>query len=405
MIWRKLFLLGFFVGIAVIQRLMESPAPGYFAMFAGLATVAVVNSGIKAAPAWFPGMTWAAVVWCLVTLLVTATTEARPEIRDVLRDVGAICAFFVGRFLLVGSLGLRQEERVLQTISDLGVIVAALTIAAAVTALLAGADAYHWRGVYVPFVHTWLPYSMAASFAMATHTSWKAHGWKVVLCIVGSMASLSRTDLLLELMFVLWALLTRARNDSHRRAALAQLVLVLVCIGALLPSFLQLTVVQERLEAGVGEEDLSVSWRVIENQAFFDTMEAADSVDWLVGRGLGARVDLPDGVLDFNGNPSIPHLHNSFLTIALKFGAGGLLLFVVWLCMVFIRPFRHLAPARSHLRMAGAWIVLFVLGKAVTLQGLTDWTHVMFFGLGCGLLLAASLRPSRRQSYLSEKAA
>jgi len=106
---------------------------------------------------------------------------------------------------------------------------------------------------------------------------------------------------------------------------------------------------------------------------------------------------LPDGIFDFNDNSSIPHLHNSVLTLVMKFGLGGLLVMSAAMALLALRALRQVEPIRRPLRLMGTWTSLFVLGKAMTLHGLTSWSHVLFFGLGCALL-AASCRPMPRNT-------
>ena len=111
----------------------------------------------------------------------------------------------------------------------------------------------------------------------------------------------------------------------------------------------------------------------------------------LFGFGLGARMPLPPGIVDFNDNTSIPQLHNSFATIALKFGAMGLVFLGWYLVRIARQSFAMRGLPGEPYRLAGRWIVLLCLGKALTLQGLTEWSHVVFFGIGCMLTLSKPL--------------
>jgi O-antigen ligase len=97
---------------------------------------------------------------------------------------------------------------------------------------------------------------------------------------------------------------------------------------------------------------------------------------------------LPWGVYDFNGNISVPHLHNSFLTVVLKFGLVGLVIISAYLGYLAVKGLRLRATTLGPYAMAGFWIVAFVAGKGVTLQGLTEWSHVLFLGMGATLVHA-----------------
>jgi hypothetical protein len=307
---------------------------------------------------------------------------------DALRDAGTLFAFLIGRFSLL-SFTRGRLLRLLETLSWAGVLVTAATFVGALLAYRDGATAYFWRGSYVPAVHSWLPYFLVVNLTLArlepSRTRWYAGC--ALLCVMGSLASLSRTDVLMEAVFGLVLLFRyRARLLGSDGSIMWLLVLVpvLVGIGA---AFSQLDVVQERVEVGVNEEDASLGWRVIENLALFDYLGKADVFASIFGSGLGARMPLPNGIVDFDGNDSIPYLHNSLLTIVLKFGVVGLLCYIGYFLQLLKTYWRERAAASGPVSFAGAWILIFNLGKAITLQGLTDWGHVMFLGLGCALII------------------
>jgi hypothetical protein len=277
----------------------------------------------------------------------------------------------------------------LDTLSWAGLLVTAATIAGALLAYKDGATAYFWRGSYVPAVHSWLPYFLVVNLTLVRLDVGRArwYGGCALLCVLGSLASLSRTDVLMEAVFALVQLYRyRAKLFGSDRNIMWLLLLLPLLVG-IAAAFSQLDVVQERVEIGVNEEDASLGWRVIENLALFDYLDNADVFASIFGSGLGARMPLPNGILDFDGNDSIPYLHNSLLTLVLKFGVAGLLCYL-WYFLHLLRTYwRERADPFSAVSFAGAWILIFNLGKAITLQGLTDWGHVMFFGLGCALII------------------
>ena len=394
-------LLGFFVVLGASQTIMEPAYYGYLVAFAAvlLSMLPAAGNGLarrRVVPKPSDGLL---ILWLLVTVLVTMA--ATPAPRDVLRDMGAVLAFVMGCFVIPAWLGpvrtepLKAMQRLLRTLSDVGLAVAAVTLLGAAMAYQAGATAYFWRGEYVPMVHSWLPYCLAANVALIELQLDQRLRFvrRALVCIVGTLASLSRTDLLLEIVFAvaLLALHGRLVFSSPRWRRLA--VVVLAAALALAPGFMTLDVVQQRIEAGADEDDASLGWRLIENVALIDQMVDGGIVPQLLGFGWGARMPLPAGVEDFDGNDSIPLLHNSLLTIALKFGLCGLLVFSVYLWRKFGHWRLALAdPAQRAYAGAGAWIIVFCLGKAITLQGLTEWSHLVFFGIGCMLVTPTRAR-------------
>ena len=327
--------------------------------------------------------------WFFSTLPVTFIFD--PDFRDVARDVGAVLFFFVGRYLIPNLLSdaRRPSLKVLHLLSIIGIFVALLTLAGASRAYLSGASAYVWRGQYIPMVHSWLPYLLVANVALiqSDKNSATQYIWRSVLCIVASLASLSRTDLLLEIIFLVVLLFSHGRVIFKSPRFWPVLLIVIVCAMFFLPKFLQLAVVQERIEVGFNAtDDASLGWRAIENQSLINFLKADHYESVAFGHGWGARMPLISGYVDFVGNNKIPHLHNSFLTIVLKFGVIGLVLFGIYLASLY-RRWWHLRTSQYQLfAFAGIWIIIFVIGKAITLQGLSEWSHVMFFGLGCGFL-------------------
>ena len=389
---RRVQLLLFFAFIAASQKLFDPAYNGYLMAF-GAATVLTLIYAERPSWGWvYMNYARAAIiVWLLLTVYITLNHH--PTLRDLFRDFGAVLAFAIGRVLLPKWQGPMPHLRLMNGLSDAGVALSLATLAGAGLAYMAGASAYHWRGDYVLMAHGWLPYCLVVNLALAQlHKDQSSKPLRrAALCVLGTFASLSRTDLLLLAVFAATMLLLHGRtllgNRRQRRVLFASIAIT----ALLMPLFSTLDVVQQRVEAGVDEDDASLGWRLIENIALLDQIESEGMQAAILGFGWGARTPLPMGVEDFDGNDSIPLLHNSFLTIVLKFGTVGLLLLLVYLVKLFKEWAR-----RTHTRetapfaFAGGWIVVFCLGKAVTLQGLTEWSHLIFFGLACYLLAPAS---------------
>lgn len=374
----------FFITLALAQRLVEPAYFGYAIAFVLLASWRAsaphaLTWLIHPSPWWLPFALW-------LPFIVIASTSHSPNVRDVLRDVGAVSAFFVGRHLfLTESTPIRS---LLKALSDVGVIVTGFTIAAATLAYFAGVGAYVWRGEFIPPSHAWIPYLMVVNYGLIKISPQESQKYMNRLggCIVGTLASLSRTDLVLETLFLLTLFSRELPALLKKKSTRIRLIYALSIAVLLLPPFFGLSVVQERINVGVDDGDQSVGWRLIENAAFLAMMQDANLLQTLFGFGLGARIPLPQGIVDFNDNTAIPHLHNSFLTIFTKLGAAGLLLLLAYTARMFIRSKRNLNQDMKIIRSIGRWIILFVLLKAITLQGLTEWSHVLFFGLGCAFV-------------------
>ncbi|RYG87015.1 MAG: hypothetical protein EON59_08565 [Alphaproteobacteria bacterium] len=101
---------------------------------------------------------------------------------------------------------------------------------------------------------------------------------------------------------------------------------------------------------------------------------------------------LPIGIVDFAGNPSVPHLHNSYWTYMFKFGSLGTACVLISIGVLLARAYlrRGGVPA---LLVGGTWILAMVMGTAITLQGMTEWSHLMFLGIACALLSKAARLP------------
>jgi hypothetical protein len=386
----------FFAALMVAPRIVEPAYYGYLVAFAILAGLQCQWNAIPIGASFTRSISAIAVA-CLVLVIVGVTLINAPALRDLLRDLGALFAFFVGRYLFVAYRDKGLQTQALHAVSAMGVMVAVVTLVAAALALQAGVSAFVWRGEYVPWAHSWLPYALVANVFLIDAEREHARGYllRAVLCAAGTIASLSRTDLLLELFFGLVLVYRFRRQIFTRITGFTKLMGALVILAVIVPLVLRLQVVQQRVETGVGEQDASLGWRFMEHVALFEHFQSGTVYDALFGFGLGARLPLPPGVVDFNDNTSIPHLHNSFGTILLKFGLLGLA-FLAWYLW---RTWRRSVAIRSlpgeAYRRTGFWIVLLCLGKALTLQGLSEWSHIVFFGIGCMLMLSRPLQAYR----------
>lgn len=394
----------FFAALMVAPRIVEPAYYGYLVAFAILIALQCEWNGIPTRARFQPSAS-TVVIACIVFAVVAVAVNKGPASRDVLRDIGALLAFFVGRQLFIAYRDKGLQTEILTALSTMGVMVSIVTIGAAALAFRDGVSAYIWRGGYVPWAHTWLPYAMVANvFLMAVDKQRsRQYTWRAILCAVGTIASLSRTDMLLELYFG-FALMYRFRRQLFLRfGGFTKLFVALAILAALAPVVLQLQVVQQRVDLGIGESDQSLGWRFMENVALFDHFRNGSVNDSLFGFGLGARMPLPPGIVDFSNNDSIPHLHNSYGTIALKFGVMGLLVLAWYLWRLTRRSLSFRDLPGGPYRRAGRWIVLLCLGKALTLQGLTEWSHLIFFGIGCMLMLSRPLTTYRLVSVLPGK--
>jgi hypothetical protein len=339
----------------------------------------------------------ALVVLSLGLLVVLSTWGRGAAARDVLRDVGAVFAFFVGRFMFVAYDAKRLQIEVLESLSIMGVLVSLATIGGAIAAYAAGASAYVWRGVYVLWAHTWIPYALVANVFLVQIVPSQSRRWQLraALCVLATVASLSRTDLLLEIGFGLAMLWSYRKQLLLKFAGFIRIAAVSAVVALAMPFLLQLDVVQQRISRGVGDSDQSLGWRFLENVTLYDYFMRGSLFDFLFGFGLGARLPLPPGVVDFSNNTSIPTLHNSFGTIMLKLGVLGLVVLGWYLWRTARRSFQLKDAEGLPYRRVGRWMVLICLGKALTLHGLTEWSHLVFFGIGSMLMLSHGLHETR----------
>ena len=389
---RAIVVLAFFLLIGLSQRFIEPAYNGYLFAFGFLFGLFVAKRGVPLAGTAFRPTFVLLVLW--IPLICVISLRNEPTLRDVSRDLGAILAFLVGRYTIIGFVGPGRQIDVLRSLSLLSVVVAAVTLATAVHAYVANASVYEWRGEYLPYAHSWVPYLLVVNYGLMHLDAERAQAyvWRCVLVLVASLAGLSRTDLLLEAFLLIGLFLFYWRSILLRPWNALRLMLFMIFGGIALFLFSGIDVVQQRVDTGSIEDDLSIGWRLMENVTFLDYLANADSLSLLFGSGFGARLALPAGVVDFNDNNSIPFLHNSYFTVALKFGLVGLigLLAYVLRLITLLWPITH--SAAHVVRLTGLLIIFVSLGKAITLQGLTEWSHVLFFGLGAMLLQAGVTR-------------
>ncbi|MBE3023615.1 hypothetical protein [Janthinobacterium sp. GW458P] len=385
---RSWVVIALFLIITVAQKMMEPMYNGYFFAFCTLSLMVAwkcrYSRFIKAPELNVDFFA----IFLVLTFSVFLAIKMHQDARDIFRDIGAIFAFIIGRYAIPLWVGRGNVKLLLQTLSDIGVAISVITIMFAFIAYLDGADAYHWRGAYVPLSHGWLPYFLIVNIALLRQTPQHTshYGYRIFLCVGGTIAALSRTDVLIDLFIGLVLLLTIGRYLFSNVRIMRKLFLISIIVVVFMPKIVELDVVQQRLTSNAEDADPSLGWRYIENQALFDYFDEGGALPVIVGYGLGARIPLPDGVLDFDGNDTIPLLHNSYLTIVLKFGLLGLCFFALYI----VRKIRVWMALRKtpHAIYAwtGSWIMLIVLAKGIILQGLTEWSHVLFFGLACMLL-------------------
>lgn len=375
-----------FTFIAISQYIFEPAYIGYLLAFTTFLAVVVMQKGNPLL--WFltVEINYFLVLWLMLTVFVTIFNGGTS--RDILRDMGSVIAFLIGRYAIGSSVKGGQIKNLFEALSVVSIFVAMATMVGALLAYRDGATSYSWRGSYVPMAHSWLPYFLIINITLGRlypHLASRCIK-RTALCVLGTIVSLSRTDFLLELFFgIVMVYLNRREIFSNSRNLSVFIVGMTLLLG-LLYVISGLDVVQQRFELGVGEDDASLQWRFIENLALLDYFDLNGFIWTIVGFGWGARLPLPSGVLDFDGNSSIPLLHNSLLTIALKFGLLGLTILLVYMTQLALRCFEYQKSSSHIYAFAGGWLLIFNFGKAITLQGLTEWSHLLFFGIGCMLI-------------------
>ncbi|WP_183255217.1 hypothetical protein [Brevundimonas basaltis] len=398
---RALPLVALYLAMAASTRIFEPAYFGYIIAFgvfiAGYGTQLLTRK--NAPPLSGPVL----LGWAVFAALVLLTTLlAKPAFRDLFRDCGAIASFLFGLVVIPRALGKDWERPLFAGLSALAMVISVWTILGAVAAYLAGAGSYEWRGVYVPFAHGWLPYLIVAEYIRSrSGADFRVSAFRIGLCVLALLLSLSRTGILLVGTFGVVILLINARHWLLSARGMAMVITAAVAAAVVLPQLWQLDVVQQRVQAGVGPGDLSLGWRAMEETAATNYLSDGGWRRWLFGFGLGARVPLPIGIVDFAGNPTIPHLHNSYWTYLVKFGAVGLTWVLVSIGVLLTRA--HLVRGGvPALLTGGTWILLFVLGTAVTLQGMTEWSHLTFLGIACALLGKAAHEPRWQPAHVAQ---
>jgi O-antigen ligase len=390
-----------FVGIATSHIYLEPAYIGYIVCALGFSALSVSkilsyrgeNSNY---------LVISAILFCVFFMSITMAILEEGDPRDIFRDIGALFAFMFGLVIIPRASRSEWVFTLVSALSKLGVLISIWTFLGAAVAYLSGAGAYEWRGVFVPFAHLWLPYLLIVEYMLMQKSKNKRGSLiRMMLCVFATLVSLSRTGLALIIIFALGQLFSHWRAWLSSGKSIVRLLLVGGAVVAVVPLVLNLDVAQTRIEAGVGEADLSAGWRTMENTAAIDMLNDGGAVHWLVGFGLGARVPLPPGIVDFNGEYSIPHLHNSFVTIIVKTGLLGLFSILMALAYIVWRARRLLGTSEQYRWFGGVWMLFFVLGYAYTLQGLTSWSHLIFLGIACALLIDKA--PTTQMIFPSRK--
>jgi O-antigen ligase len=392
---KTIAIVAFFLVIASSRFLFSPPYLAHGAVFAMLCAYLLARPRTLEQFRFSPSSVWAvAVGWIVGSIAVTFANG--PDWRDVTRDLGVVLSFLIGRYAIGAWVGRDGWKTLLEALSLLGLLISIVTLVGALSAASASVSAYVWRSTYIPYSHSWLPYVLVANLALFELDTRRRTQYfvRAAMCVVATLASLSRTDIVLEGLAVIVLGLAHSRSIFLSLSKLTVAIpTLLVALGGL-AAYASTDIVQERILATLGEADSSLGWRAVENGTFLDYFAEASLVQQLFGFGWGARLPLPLGVYDFTGQASIPHLHNSYLTIVLKFGSVGLLLLFAYLVRQLVNWISLRRTGIRPLALAGIWMVAFVLGKSVTLQGLTEWSHVMFLGIGA-LLLSARASPLR----------
>ena len=318
-------------------------------------------------------------VWVVIIIIQTIYHNSFFTI-DSWRDIGCFISFLLGRFLIPYLFKNEGIKGLFDALSLTAFNVAVAVFVGAFLALKGGASAYEFRGQYIIMAASWLIY-----FYVIVNSNYfidKKFHYLSLMIIAAILVSLSRTDILI---LILLLIVINYKKIKEKNIIL-KVLLYSPIFAIFLTAFMGLDVVQERISLGVGDEDDSLGWRLTENETFFSYFFDGSIFQQFFGFGLGARLPLPYGVVDFDGNPDIPLLHNSYLTWTLKFGYIGWLLALLF----FIRYVKNFLivykSIYSNYALTGALILFSILLKAVTLQALTEWSHVIFFGLGIYLI-------------------
>ena len=372
-----------FLSLALCQRLFTSFDVKYAAVYVLFSLASLTSIKRLKNESMATGLLFLALLSAVPGILLVPADGWQPaNNRDLLRDAGVIFSFVLGFKLIADVVGDDLERGIAKIFSRVGVVVSIWTIAKAGQAFSAGETAYIWRGEYIPFVSIWLPFCGISNYYLYRTTRSRRKKYYVggLLCISGIAVSLSRTDIALYSAFLVWLVFQQRMRALRQVGTLVPLAIGIVAILWAMPHVLSIEAVQQRIGAGIGAGDQSMGWRNMEDDTLFIAMNKGGTLRWLFGFGLGIRMPLPIGIFDFNGNSSIPILHNSFLTILLKFGLIGLVIVVGCMASLVIRAYRDPAFDREAF-VFSVWSLLFCLGHAVTLQGMTEWTQTIIFGI------------------------
>lgn len=305
---------------------------------------------------------------------------------DIYRDLGAIFSLFLG--YLVSRYYLLSTEPIdlLKNISFVGFLFSILTITAGILAFLSGESAYRWRGEYIPIFSNWLPFILVINyilyFLIENYNIYKVRNYLIFLAI---LISLSRADITISfLIFISSLFIFKSQKILNK---ISSILTIFVTITIILYFLSGLDVIQDRSYSIINyDEDSSLGWRVIENDSFAEFFYSLDFSNQLFGLGLGAVMPLLGGYLDFDGKENIPYLHNSYLTVILKFGFLGFFLMLFYFfkkLFYFLRIFRY--NLDFPFMYIGFYFLLIIIAKAFTSQSLTDWPSLFFFGIGLGI--------------------
>ncbi|TXH04020.1 MAG: hypothetical protein E6R07_08735 [Nevskiaceae bacterium] len=313
------------------------------------------------------------------------------EAKDIFRDLGSIASFVL--FLLYTQSLYTNEwagRRIFWSIIVLCALISVAAIIFAAWAAAAGADSYVWRGEYVPTAAEWIIYGWSAALLLFLRDSsfpWTLK-WYFLLMMAGIFASLSRTNILLAIvLYLLISIVDAIDRRKYLKIAQTFAVLAVLAAGAYF-ALADVPVFNERITATTeADQDQSIGWRLLEHEAFFDDLERWSPVELAFGRGLGYRLPLPPGVLDFDGRPSIPYLHDSYATIFMKFGGCGLLFVIFSICYCMFHGWKRHKREKALSPAVGALFLLVVAAKAVTLQGLSSYQNLMFAGVSVALVV------------------
>jgi hypothetical protein len=231
-----------------------------------------------------------------------------------------------------------------------------------------------------------------------------------LVCALSVVLSFSRTTAGVVLV---WAVIVLGIVDvsTPRRLAVLGLALVgLVLIAVSIPMPLQSgriqgtfldkltnTLNEVRIEEHAGRTLIEERWRGYESARALRVYREGRPDQWLVGQGLGSKVDL-GLALNFGGRirQSIryaPVLHNGYLYVLVKTGLIGMVATLVFLVGTAVIGMRAAAATGLQHRILGRWIV-----ASVVAIGLTNWTtsslfpkfdHTTFFMLGAFVALVA----------------